>query len=1529
MDLASHFASTFRGILRPMRRLTSMALVLALSWTSFSADGPAAQADSAPDVPAEARQSPPPADNHAVLPEDLKAPDSGDYRIVPGDLLWLSADQLPAGITETTARVTETGNIALPRIDAPLHLAGMTDEEIRTAVQHAYGKANIHTATVEAVVTEAQGRAFLILGDGVAVNRYAVVSSAMRLLDALALGRPGRIDGMLARVVRHDDRGHAARTIDVPLDRLIAGEAGTNISIRPHDTVMILDPRTAGADAAALAAASTTQPSAAAPDVIMPEDLEADQPTDYRVVVSDLLKVEIHDLTGPGAIDTITRRVTETGNIHSPYLAAPVHVAGLTEMGISYLLVKAYRDQNIIQRALVEVSVEEARGRAFVVLGAARTNGQLAVAGADFRLLDALVLAGGAQPRATTARIIREGNPTERARVLDVPLDKLFAGEAGTNIRVRPGDAVVLLDTAAASMIQPGSTGDTIEPEDLVADKPADYQIVPGDLLNIQISDLTGPGTMTESTQRVTETGNMHLPYVPTPVHVVGLTETGIRDLVRKTYVDENIIQNEMVAVVVEEACGRRFGVLGAQTNGQFSIVDAPTFRLLNALALAGGLQSGATTARVIRRGDATQRARVLDVPIDKLLAGEPGTNIRVQPGDTVVCLDTAATSATEPSPAVRDAIEPQDLVADQPTDYRVGVCDLVKFELRGLTGPDAVTELSSRVSETGNVLLPYLAAPVHVAGLTEFGVRDLLIRTYHDRLQMRLGVSVLVTEARGKTFLVLGAARTPGQLTIVVTTGFRLLDALALAGGPQPGANVARVIRNPDPTQPARVIDVPIDKLLAGDPGMNIRVRPGDIVVLLQTFAADLSSLASMQYPPAPRGDAVDVFHGVKVPDPYRWLENTRSSETRAWADAENRLTASFVAGPVRDRIESELSRVWYFPQYKLPHNEGDHYFFEKNNGLGDQDVVYRLDELGGEPTVVLDPNRRSANGTVALKTQAYSFNGKFLAYGVAVNGSDRQEIHVRDIDSGKDLSDVVRWTQYTSIAWKSDNSGFYYNRFPQPGTVSADDEKNFCKIYLHRLGTPQEQDDLVLERADDKTLQLSPQVTGDGKYLVVNIRKQTTDGNCIYYRAVDGAGEFVKLIDKADAFYSFIDNIGTTFYFLTNLDAPRWRLIAIDLTQPARENWKTVVRESPDEIMSVSTVNKQFDISYLHDAFNTVKIYELNGSFVRDLPLPRYGSVELGTSGPEDTELFLSYSSFVVPSMQYRYDFTTRKLEVYHKPEFKQDLSEYETTEVFVPSTDGTRVPMFLTYRKGMKVDATHPVLMYGYGGFGVNTTPRFYFEVPPFLWLERGGIYAEAIIRGGAEYGEAWHQAAILKNKQHSFDDFEACARWLSDRKYTTPSRLAIIGGSNGGLLTAACMLQTPELFGAVVCEFPVTDMLRYKKFAAGTAWLPEYGDADESTEMFNALRAYSPLQNVKAGVSCPPVLVTTADDDDRVDPSHARKFVAALQAAQSGLPPQAKHNPILLRIDAHAGHLGGNTASRASDICTFLWHVFGMN
>ncbi len=685
----------------------------------------------------------------------------------------------------------------------------------------------------------------------------------------------------------------------------------------------------------------------------------------------------------------------------------------------------------------------------------------------------------------------------------------------------------------------------------------------------------------------------------------------------------------------------------------------------------------------------------------------------------------------------------------------------------------------------------------------------------------------------------------------------------------------------------------------------------------------------AAGKYPPAPRGDDVDQFHGVLVPDPYRWLEDADSPQTTAWVDAQNKLTQEFVAGPAREEVKKRLEELWNFPRMSPPDHEGDYYFYWGNSGLQNQSVLNRIEKPGGESAVVLDPNLLSPDGTVAVETDAVTRDGHLLAYGLSRNGSDRQEIHVRQVKDASDLPDVIQWTKFTNIAWQHDDSGFYYNRFPKPGTVPVDEENSHCTIYWHKLGTGQDQDRLVLERPDNIKLFLGPAMTDDGKYLCVSINEGTDPNNYFSYRPTGGdagqKGGFIGLIDKADAYYNLIDNIGPIFYFQTDLDAPRGKVIAIDVRKPNRADWKTIVPQSTDILAGVNMVNNELVLSYLHDAHSVLRLCGIDGTDAGEIALPTLGSVSDVTGKREDTEMFFGFSSYAYPGSIFRYDFAGKKLEVYHQSELKADVSMYETEQVFATSKDGTKVPMFITHQRGMKLDGNNPTLLYGYGGFDIDETPEFHVSM--LVWLEHGGVFADAVIRGGGEYGEAWHRAGQLEQKQHSFDDFEACGQWLVDHHYTQPKKLAIQGGSNGGLLVAACMLQRPDLYGAVVCQVPVTDMLRYPKFPAGVAWEPEYGDAAASVAAFKYLSAYSPLQNVKPGVVYPPVLVTTADSDDRVDPSHAKKFVATLQADS----PE-NGNPILLRVDTKAGHGGGKPTAKfideISDEDAFLFRALGM-
>jgi prolyl oligopeptidase len=679
-----------------------------------------------------------------------------------------------------------------------------------------------------------------------------------------------------------------------------------------------------------------------------------------------------------------------------------------------------------------------------------------------------------------------------------------------------------------------------------------------------------------------------------------------------------------------------------------------------------------------------------------------------------------------------------------------------------------------------------------------------------------------------------------------------------------------------------------------------------------------------SFAYPPARLADVVDDYHGTKVPDPYRWLEDPDAEETAAWVEAENKLTREFIdAVAERAAIEERLTKLWNYPRYSLPHKYGDRYFFSKNDGLQNQSVMYMQKTLKSEPIVVLDPNALSADGTIAVSAASYSEDGKLLGYGLSSKGSDRQEIKIRSVDTGKDYDEMLKWCKFASIAWKHDNSGFYYDRFPEEGTVPDEDLDAFNRVYWHALGTPQSSDVLVYEDPAHKEWGFGPWVSDDGKYLGLYVSHGTDERNGIYYREIDKQADFIKLLEVGEARYSPIDNIETVWYFNTNLDAPKGRVIAIDVAKPDRANWREVIPQVDDPVSYVSMVNDQLIVAYLHDAHHVIKIFNTDGKFDREIELPTIGSV-FGLSGErKDTEMFFALTSFLYPTTVFRYDFRKKDVSIFRKPEVDFDATKYETKQVFCASKDGTRIPMFITHKKGIKLDGTNPTLLYGYGGFNVSMTP--YFSIANTFWIENGGIYAVANIRGGDEYGEEWHQGGILDRKQNVFDDFIAAAEWLIANKYTSTSRIAIEGGSNGGLLTAACMLQRPDLFGAVICEVPVTDMLRYHKFTVGRYWVSDYGTSDDP-EHFKFLYAYSPVHNVKQGVTYPPTLITTADTDDRVVPMHAKKFAAALQAADSG------KNPILIRIETKAGHGGGKPTTKrieeAGDVYAFLFRVFDL-
>lgn len=674
-----------------------------------------------------------------------------------------------------------------------------------------------------------------------------------------------------------------------------------------------------------------------------------------------------------------------------------------------------------------------------------------------------------------------------------------------------------------------------------------------------------------------------------------------------------------------------------------------------------------------------------------------------------------------------------------------------------------------------------------------------------------------------------------------------------------------------------------------------------------------------SFPYPPARRDDVVDNFHGTAVPDPYRWLEAPESADTQAWVAAQNNLTRAFLDQlPQRADWQRRLTELWNYPRYSVPQRKGNRYFFYKNDGLQNQAVLYRQEQLGSESVELLDPNQLSPDGTVAITSQAFSEDGRRFAYGLSSSGSDRQIVRVRDVDTAEDFAEELRWCRFAGIAWHHNGAGFFYNRDPEPGTVPPEDEYRYNRLYWHELGTPQSADRLVYERPDAPDLAFPPMITDDGRYLVLHPWHAAINKNRLYVRAVDGDGDFIRLVDEPDAYYHLVGNNGRTFYVQTDWQAPNGRIVAIHLDNPAHEKWQTLIPEGPDPVDFALIANEQLVIVTLHNACHRVTLYDLDGRPTGDIPLPAPGTITALSGRPQDSELFFSFESFLYPNVVLRYDFATGALTRLREPAIAFNPDDYQTTQVFYPSKDGAPVSLFISHKKGIRLDGRNPTLLYGYGGFNVSQTPVF--SVSQLAWLERGGVFALANLRGGSEYGEAWHEAGMLGNKQNVFDDFIAAAEWLIDAGYTRPAHLGIMGRSNGGLLVAACMLQRPDLFGAVACIVPVTDMLRYHLFTAGRYWVAEYGDPADPTH-FPFLYAYSPLHNVRPGIVYPSTLITTAETDDRVVPMHAKKFAATLQAANPDSP-----NPVLIRVETGAGHgLGKPTAkliAEQSDIYAFL-------
>ena len=671
------------------------------------------------------------------------------------------------------------------------------------------------------------------------------------------------------------------------------------------------------------------------------------------------------------------------------------------------------------------------------------------------------------------------------------------------------------------------------------------------------------------------------------------------------------------------------------------------------------------------------------------------------------------------------------------------------------------------------------------------------------------------------------------------------------------------------------------------------------------------------MSYPSTRKVPVVDDYHGRKVADPYRWLEDTDSEETAEWIEAQNRLTRGYLDGlPSREPTRRRLERLWNYERYGLPSHRGDVYFYTHNDGLQNQSVLYKAPSLDADREVLIDPNRLSEDGTVALSNWVPSEDGTLLAYGLADGGSDWRTWRVRDVASGEDLDDIVRWVKFSRVAWKHDNSGFFYARYDEPveGEALTGTNEN-QRLYFHRIGTDQSQDKLIYERPDHPKWGFSPRVTDDGRYLVIENWKGSEPQNQVFVANLEADTLEVRpLIEGFDAEYVLAATAADRLLFVTDHDAPRRRLIAVDPDAPTRDRWREVVPESEDVLESVNRFGETLYAQYLQDARGKVTRFRLDGSRIGDFDLPDVGSVA-GFHGPQGAaETFFSFTNYVTPTSIYRVELESATSELWKRPEVDFPTEDYLTEQVFFTSRDGTRVPMIITRRRDSQLDGSHRTLLYGYGGFNISITPSF--SAAKAAWLDSGGIYAVANLRGGGEYGREWHEAGMRLDKQNVFDDFIAAAEYLIENDYTRPGRLGIEGRSNGGLLVGAVMTQRPELFGACLPAVGVMDMLRYHKFTIGWAWATEYGSSDEPDQIDNLL-SYSPLHNLEPGTCYPPTLITTADRDDRVVPGHSFKFAAALQAAQGC------DHPTLIRIETRAGHGAGTPVSKRIEQYADLW------
>jgi prolyl oligopeptidase len=685
--------------------------------------------------------------------------------------------------------------------------------------------------------------------------------------------------------------------------------------------------------------------------------------------------------------------------------------------------------------------------------------------------------------------------------------------------------------------------------------------------------------------------------------------------------------------------------------------------------------------------------------------------------------------------------------------------------------------------------------------------------------------------------------------------------------------------------------------------------------IVLSIVMMTGCTNQKRIKYPETKKVDQTDDYFGTQVADPYRWLENDTSAETEAWVKAENAVTFAYLEKiPYREKIKERLTKIWNYPKVSAPFKRGGHFFLFRNEGLQNQDVAFIKDALDGAERMILNPNKLSEDGTVSLTDFTPSKDGKYIGYGISRGGSDWNEFYVKSIATGNDLSDHLEWIKFSPMAWYND--GFFYSRYEKPagGTeLSAENKNN--RLYYHKIGDLQDKDLLVFEDAANPYRSFASQVTEDGRYLVL-YAFETTTGNALYVKDLkkENSG-FVKLVDTFDNNYSVIDHANGQLLIRTDFGAPKYRVMAVDMNNPAKEKWVELIPEKENVLNGVSLIGGKLIAEYMKDAHSKVELYDLAGKYLYDINFPILGTVSGFSGTNEDTITFYSLTSFTTPSIVYKYNVMTNTSTEYSRSKIDFNPDPYETKQVFFTSKDGTKVPMFIVYKKGIELNGKNPTLLYGYGGFNVTYTPRF--SIGRVVLLENGFVFALASIRGGGEYGEDWHKAGTLLKKQNVFDDFIAATEYLIDNKYTSSEKLAIEGGSNGGLLIGAVVNQRPDLFHVALPEVGVMDMLRYHKFTIGKYWASDYGTSEDSQEMFRNLYAYSPLHNIKAGLKYPAIMATTADHDDRVVPAHSFKYMATMQENYKGL------NPVLIRIETSAGHGGGTPTTKMINEYTDLW------